>query len=459
MPAAATTLAEFATRLTYASLPEDVVAHARLHLLDVVGCGLAAVAAGTGTEAQAWVAGELGSGRSELWGTGERAGAADAALANGMAAHALDFDDTHPASMTHVSAVIAPAALAVAQARGASGRELLTALVAGTEVTTRIAMARPGLFHERGLHPTSVCGVFGATVAVGRLLGLTRLELVAALGIAGSTASGLFEFLADGTATKPFHAGWAAHAAVVAASLARRGATGPATVLEGRYGLFNALLGEDATDALAAQCGDLGARWETRAVAIKPYPACHMTHAAIDGARSLRERGLAAEDVAALHVQVPEAAVGLVLEPAARKAGPETPYEAKFSLPFSAGAMLVDGEVTLASYREDRLGDERILALARRCTYTVVAPDDRGPFFTILAATRGDGATVTVDVAHPSGTAEAPLGDDAVRIKFMANAQPLLGDRADDLADALLQVDGLTELPGLGSAYRPVGCD
>jgi 2-methylcitrate dehydratase PrpD len=355
-------------------------------------------------------------------------------------------------SMIHVSAVVAPAAVAVAQAVGAGGGDLVAAFVAGAETTTRVGMALPGAFHERGLHPTSVCGVFGATVAAARLLGLTREQLVSALGIAGSTASGLFEFLADGSATKPFHAGWAAHAGIVSAGLARDGLTGPATVLEGRYGIFRALLGADAGDELRAQVGDLGRRWETLAIAIKPYPACHMTHAAMDGALRLREGGLRAADVESVELEVPTAAVGLVLEPAERKERPQTAYEAKFSLPFSVGAMLVDGSVGPATYAGGRLRDPEILELARRVEYRVAPVDDRGPFFTLMRVTRTDGSTVEVDVAHPSGTPEAPLAPAAVMAKFVSNASERLGERVDKVAEAILEIDTLPGVPPLFAA-------
>src|SRR6185437_1979155 len=145
-------------------------------------------------------------------------------------------------SMTHPSTVVLPAALAVGQAGGASGLQVLTALVAGTEIVARIGMVAPGAFHERGFHPTSVCGVFGAVVAVGSVLGLDAETTNRALGLAGSTSSGLWAFLEEGTPTKPFHAGWAAHAGVVAASLAGHGAAGPTGVLGNRFGLFHALL-------------------------------------------------------------------------------------------------------------------------------------------------------------------------------------------------------------------------
>lgn len=143
-------------------------------------------------------------------------------------------------------------------------------------------MAAPGSFHERGFHPTSVCGVFGATLAAGLLWGLTESQLVGAMGIAGSMASGLFEYLADGSQTKPLHAGWAAHAGIMATQLAQHGARGPASVLEGRFGLYKAYLNRDSAE-LERQLDDLGERWETPKIAYKAFPACHYIHGCLGG--------------------------------------------------------------------------------------------------------------------------------------------------------------------------------
>lgn len=448
-------LAEFATQLRFGDLPDAVVERAKLHLLDVLGCGLAASERELGTEARSWAADEWAPrGRAaQLLGRGGLAAPSEAALANGMLCHALDYDDTHPEALVHPSTVVVPAALAVAQADAASGPALLTAIVAGIETVTRLGLAAPGAFHERGLHPTSICGVFGATAAVASLRGLPAQTTAAALGLAGSTASGLFEYLAEGTPTKPFHAGWAAHAGVVCAALSARGAAGPSTVLEGRFGIYRALLGRDCDAALAEQVGDLGSRWETLAVAIKPYPACHFIHAALDAVRQLRAQGLEPDQVRALEVGVPADALPIVVEPAERKVSPATAYEAKFSLQFSVAAMLANGEVDLSTYERESLDDPVLGELARRVEASVAARADRGPLFATVTARMVDGSTQRADVPHPTGTPECPLAPEGVLAKFHANADRALGStRADDLAMAVLGLDRLDELDALDLA-------
>jgi len=448
---AAREIAAAASRLEFADLPAEAVERAKLHVLDVLGCGLAAAGLDEGTAAVRWVAGQAGEGRAAtVLGSGMSAAPADAALANGMLCHALDFDDTHPDSRMHLSAVVVPAALAVAQDRGSDGRQLATAIVAGLETSARIGMAATGAFHARGLHPTSVCGVFGATVAAGMLTGLSEQEMVSALGLAGSTAAGLFEYLADGTETKPFHAGWAAHAGVVAAGLASLGATGPATVLEGRYGLFRAFLGDEVEHDVMSQVADLGERWETLSIAFKPYPTCHFTHAAIEAAALLRASGLDPDEIESVMLEVPADAVGIVLEPLAHKRRPATAYDAKFSLPFTTAVMLRDGGVDNSSFVSSRLTDPLLLGLCARTEYTVVDPAGRGQFFTLVRAVRSDGSVETADVSHPLGTAESPLGADVVLAKFLSNVESLLSaSDARAASEAILAIEALDDVGAL----------
>lgn len=448
---AAQRFAAFGSGLSLGDIPEPVADRAKLHLLDTLGCGFAAAHADAGVAAHDAVAEDPAPGAATLLRSGATTSAASAALANGMLCHALDFDDTHLPSKCHVSTVVVPAALATAQAVGSTGAELVAAIVAGVETTSRIGMAAPGAFHDRGLHPTGVCGVFGATVAVAMLRGLGPEQTTSALGIAGSTAAGLFEYLADGTATKPFHAGWVAHAGIVAVDLARHGGTGPATVLEGRYGIFRALLGIDAEELLARQTSDLGTRWEMLETAIKAFPACHYTHSAIHGARGLYDDGLRGDDVASIELDVPHGAVGLTLEPAERKKLPETGYESKFSLPYCVASTLVNGRLDLASFTEPDLSDAAVLDLAGRTTYSVSEPGRRGPFFTTVTVRLKDGTTKVAEISGPPGTPEHPLSREALVEKFAANAGPVLGAATGEVARAVLDLENAPDAHGLAA--------
>jgi 2-methylcitrate dehydratase PrpD len=451
--AAAQRLAGWATRLRAGDVPDEVREAAVLHLLDTAGCALAALGTGEGMEAAAVMAGQGGAPEATAVGSRQRIPSSSAALVNGMAAHALDFDDTHEQAICHVGTVVGPAALAAAEKVGASGSDLVTAFVAGSEVVCRLGMAAPRAFHARGFHPTSVCGVFGAATAAARLLGLGEQQATAALGLAGSLASGIFEYLADGSPTKPLHAGWAAHGGVLAAELARAGARGPATVVEGRFGLYATHAEGGVPAELEQQLADLGERWETPAIAFKPYPACHFLHTAVDAAveAASARPGLGPGDIAEIAVRVPSAGVPLVLEPAADKPSPRTPYDAKFSLPYSVAFRLVHGRLDVTSYTAEAIRDEAVQTLAARTTYTPW-PDAEAPspFAGAAELVLRDGTRLAATVEHPRGSRANPMTPAEVREKFTANAGLALpAGEAEALAARLLALDGAPDVRSL----------
>jgi 2-methylcitrate dehydratase PrpD len=441
---AAERFAEWTTGLDLDDVPAEVAEAAKLHLLDTVGCGLAATALGVAAEGRETMA-ELG-GEDQATVIGARAGlpAASAAFANAMVCHGLDFDDTHSDSVAHVSVVTCPASLAVSEATGAGGHDALAAIVAANEVVTRVGMAASGLFHKRGFHPTAICGIFGATAAAARLGGLDAGRTASALGIAGSLASGLFAYLEDGTPTKPIHPAWAAHGAVLAARLAAHGAEGPPSVFEGKFGLYHAFLGAAKGEIdLEAQLADLGSRWETPRIAYKPYPACHFMHGAVGATADAAGSGLSPDDVEEVVVTVPAAGVDLVLEPTGSKVAPRTEYEAKFSLQYSAAAMIVHGRCGVTTYTPDAIRDPVVLDLAKRVRYEVKEyPTYPSAFPGGVRITTRDGRTLEADLPHQRGGPENPMSADEVRDKFRENASVALDDeRALALEDAILTLE------------------
>jgi 2-methylcitrate dehydratase PrpD len=433
-------------------------AAARRHLLDVVGCGLAAVGTNAGAHAGRVAAAAGGAQEATVLGIERRLPAASAALANGTRFHALDFDDTHEAGICHVSAVVAPAALAVGEAVRATGAEVVDAYLAGSEVALRIAVAAaPGLY-ARGFHPTSVCGAFGAAAAAARLRGLSAAEATSALGIVGSFASGLFAYLSDGSATKPLHAGWAAQAGVQAAALAAEGATGPATVLEGRFGLLASHT--DAVVGLDDVTRDLGTRWEIGRVALKPYPACHFLHAATWACGRLADdHRLAPEDVAHIDVRVAAEGVALVLDPLDGKHRPSTPYDAKFSAPFTIAHQLVHGQVDLRSFSEERIRDPAVLALARRVDGGPWEPGEPpSRFAAAVAIATQDGRDLRLEVPHTPGSPGNPMDATALRSKFRANAAMALGPaEVEAIIQALEAIDAPVAVGELLTPLRRAG--
>jgi 2-methylcitrate dehydratase PrpD len=449
----ATRLAAFAVEAETGAIPARVRRRAALHLLDTVGCGLAAVGTGAGDYASVLAVTQGGPEVASLLGVRTRAPAALAALANGTRCHALDFDDTHEKGICHSSAVVAPAALAVGEARGHSGAGVIDAYVLGTEVALRIAIAAADGLYARGFHPTPVCGAFGAAAAAARLLRLSAADATNALGIVGSFAAGLFEYLSDGSQTKPLHAGWAAHAGVQAARLAEAGATGPATVIEGRFGLLASHIG--SAEAAAGLLDDLGNSWELESVSVKPFPACHFAHSSTWAAAELvDEHGLDHRDLAEIVVRIPAEGEPVVLEPLSDKHEPRTPYDAKFSLPFTVAHQLVHGRLGISSFSEAGIRDGDVLALARRVRWEPLtgAPPSRFAGGARVVTSRGE--TYDRFLANAPGSPSNPLGEEWLLAKFHSNAELALDPEPAAELGRLLQA--LDDAPALGPAIEHV---
>jgi 2-methylcitrate dehydratase PrpD len=447
---AAQTIADFATSIQLDDVPDDVVEHAKLHLLDLLGCGLAGHATGNGVEGRATMRELGGEPQATVIGTAERLPAANAAFANAMVCHGLDYDDTHSDSGSHVSAVVAPATLAAAELYGSSGRDALAAIIAGNEIDTRIGMAEPGAMHTRGFHPTAICGVFAGAAAVARLAGFDAEAATRAIGIAGSMASGIFAYLGDGTPTKPIHPAWAAHGAHVATRLAHHGAAGPKSVFDTRFGLYHTYLGiEPGTSGLVAQLEDLGSRWETPRIAYKPFPICHFTHGAVGAAvDAAAGRTFTADEIAEIVVSIPDPWVPIVLEPAPEKKVPRSEYEGKFSLQYALASMLVRGHVGVLDFTDAAISDPAVLAVAAKvgheprsfATYPEAFP---GSARIVLA----NGEVLACDLAYQKGGPENPLSADDVRSKFRANAElALSADQCDQLEEAVLTLERQVDL-------------
>ncbi|MET7396804.1 MmgE/PrpD family protein [Dactylosporangium sp. NPDC005572] len=438
-------LARFAVACRDAELPAAVRADVPARVLDILGLALAA-GGGPGPAAvlrsvRRWG----GTAESTVIGAGDRLPAPAAALVNGTLAHALDFDDTHLPSVLHPSASVVPAALATAEAAGASGAGLLAAVAAGIEITNRLGMAAydpvlaNSIFFERGLHATSICGAIGSAAAAGLLLGLDADGVASAMGVAASMGAGLLEANRAGGTVKQAHCGWAAHAGVSAAYLALDGLTGPPSVLEGRFGFFAAYA--DGRYSAPALLDDLGTRWELLRTAYKPYPSNHFTHPGIDCALVLRAAGLDPSTVDWLELGVAAAPLRTIGEPLAEKTSPRSTYHAKFSGPYTVAAALLGGGglgVGLADF-EGPLDPDR-LALAAKVS---VVPDARATslfphaFAAVLRA--GVGGTVhehRVDASK--GSAESPLTPAELDLKFRLNAtRALPEDRATTLSTAV----------------------
>lgn len=438
-----TTVVQQLARFTVAvrdDLPPHVASSAQQRLLDVLGLQVAALNLPTSVSALAFVRHQGGHGQAVATGLGHRVPATWAAFANGVLAHSLDYDDTHLPSIVHPSASVVPAVLAAGEEVGALGRTATAAVAAGVEVTVRLGMAgydrasSNSVYFEHGQHATSVCGAVGSAAGAASVMGLSAEQVAHAMGIAVSMAGGVIEANRTGGTVKRLHCGWAAHAGVSSAQLAAYGFTGPPTVLEGRFGFFEAFLhGKVDLDAVTA---GLGTSWNLLDVFYKPYPANHFTHAGIDAALKLRERGLRAQEVAHAELAVATPTVRTIGTPLEIKQRPETGYQAQFSGPYTVAAALLGGSglgLGISDFTDQLARDPtRRDLMARVSVVGSQECDDIYPYqFPAILSVRTHGGDDLVErvLVNRGGTGN-PLSDDELLQKFLANAGVARGHQA-----------------------------
>ena len=425
------------------AMPEAVRAIARLHVLDGVGVGLAA-SAGPAGKAYHGALARLGSaGDCSVFGSAPGAAMADAALANGGMMHALEFDDTHMGSIVHGSAVLAATALAVAEAQGSSGEAMLAAYGKGWEFLIRVGLAAPGAFQREGFQITVTAGVMAAALIACDLQGASEDEAVAALGIALSQASGVFEFLTNGATVKSLHPGWAAHAGIIAAALAMSGLTGPETALDGRLGLFARFAGKrEAAQDFARLLESFGREWLLLDAAFKFYPCCHYIHPYLTACDALEARGVRPADIATITCKVAPGAAPIICEPWERRLAPTTAHEMRYSLPVVIALRLLEGEVALAAF--ERPAAPEVLAFARRIDWQPLEPNAfPQKFEAVLVVRTHAGPEHVVAIDDVRGGPSYPATEAQVLAKFRANAARVGGQEAIAALEAAgLKLDG-----------------
>ena len=419
-PSVSEKLATGIAALAPQAFPPEVRVVAEDLVLDIAGL---CIAARETDYVRAVLAAATGAGRTTAIGHARTLDCAMSALVNGTAAHGEDFDDTFEGGPVHAGAPVVPAVLAAAEEFGCDGTAVLKGIVVGVETICRLSTVAPKLVHKAGFHPTAVFGTMAAAAAVGATLGLDAPRIAHALGIAGSMAGGIIEYLADGAWTKRLHPGWAAQSGIRAALLARQDFVGPRTVFEGTHGLFNGFAHTSAGD-WQALLGDFGRSWVTETLAFKPFACGTMTHPYIDCAIRLAKRGIAADAIESITCEVAEGTVHRLWEPLAAKHAPPNAYAAKFSTPFCIAAGFILGDAGLAAFTEATARDPRLRALAAKVRYEI---DPANPYpreFTgHIRARLVDGGIVEERQPHLRGGAHEPLSRAAIEAKFLANAE------------------------------------
>jgi len=413
-------LAERIVVLKPATLPPAVKQKCEDLLIDVVGL---CVTSRNEDYINSALAGCDDDGPCTALGHARTLSSASAAFINGTAAHGEDFDDTFEGGPVHAGAVIVPAVLATCERHKPDGAAVLLGISVGTEVMCRLSTVVPKAVHKAGFHPTAIFGVMGAAAGVSAALGLNAKQTVDALGIAGSMASGIIEYLAEGTWTKRMHPGWAAQSGIRAALLARGGFQGPRTVFEGVHGLFHGFAHTTHGD-YDAVTGDFGKRWVTETLAFKPYPCGTMAHPYIDCAKRLAARGIKASDIKEMICEVAEGTVHRLWEPLAAKQRPPNGYAAKFATPYILATGFVKGGVGLGDFTPEAVRDPEVLALAAKVSY-VIDPNNPYPnaFTGHIRCVLNDGSVVEDRQPHFRGGANEPLKRADIEEKFALNVR------------------------------------
>ena len=458
----AVTLGRFAVEHNYDHLPAEVRESVKSRVLDILGICVAATKLDTSAAAIAFARSQGSLDQAHGVGAGAGLPATMAAFVNGVLAHSLDYDDTHLPSVLHPSATVVPAALAAAEMTGAGGKETIAAIAVGLEVCVRAGMAgyddeaRNSTFFDHGQHATSICGALGGAVAAGMLMGFDAEGITNALGVVASMSSGIIEANRTGGTVKRMHCGWAANSALSACELVANGFTGPPTVLEGRFGFYEAWLHGQFEPRYLTE--GLGEHWEVPGIFFKPYPANHFTHTAIDAAAAIRARGIAPDQIAFMRLGVAAPIVHTIGEPIEVKRRPTTPYMAQFSGPYAVVVGLLGGGglgACLADYREELIVSPERTALMDRVE--VVADDRCSAIFpeqfpSVLTVTLRDGTVVEEAVLANRGGTKRPLAYSEIAAKFRDNVAGLL--KSDDCAQVEAHIGALEELDSLEPIFE-----
>jgi 2-methylcitrate dehydratase PrpD len=435
-------LASHFSKFTVESLTPQARTAVKRLLLDYLGVGVAGSQTGSGKIARQFAGSIGGHQQATLIGDGARVPAMQAALANAISSHSVELDDIDVLALFHFSPPVYSAALATAEQVGADGRALLVALAAGCEMMERVSKAANNSLRNRGYHTTPTCGIFGATIASGLLLGLSEEQVVSSLGLAGAQAGGLMEMYGP-SMQKRFNPGPASRNGVTAAAMAQLGFTGAATIFEGERGFLAAFTDENDPGQLVA---DLDQPYQLD-IEFKPYSCARPIHNAIDCALEIRNKH--APDLNRIK------RIGMARHPDwalyHQNAKPLTYHEAQVSLPYSVAVALTDGQALFPQFNDARLKEPRLLKLSEMVRISVDDSLPRG-VSCLMAMEMDDGAKYVSQIDYPKGSIQNPMSDDELRVKFDSLTVPVLG--AARSAEAAAIVADIEECRDIGLLMR-----
>ena len=414
-------LVELGASVKYEDLSQEVVDKVKYHCLDFL-CVAARGSLVESTRTMYRLITDIGLNPegSVIIGTDIRAAPQYAALANGTSAHSLELDDLNNESSAHPAVAIFPAAFAAGELAECDGKRVIEGVIVGYEVMVRLGKAlNPANHYARGFHPTGTCGVFGAAAAVSKILNLDPEQTINALGIAGSQAAGSMEFLNGGAWTKRLHPGWAAHSGIIAALLAKRGFSGPSTIIEGRFGFLHSY--SDGSD-LSKVLLDFGKPFEIMKTSMKPHACCRYKQAPIDGIINImKENNLKAEEIKQVTLGILKAGFPIIAEPKELKYNPKNVVDAQFSMPFGAAVAILYGRASLNEYTQENIGSAKIKEMMSRVSCVEDSELDRvfpKQWPASVQIETEDGRRFSTRIDYPKGDPENPLTQEEVVSKF-----------------------------------------
>ena len=438
------TLASHAASTTYAGLPDDVLPAFKRALLDFLACAIAGSTMPVSNAMLSYFEENDASRAATVLGSGRKLSASNAAFVNGANAHGLDFDDGYMQAAAHPGAAVFPAVLARAEQLGSSAQDVITAIVIGYDVMLRIGAAIHPVAAQRGFHNTSIAGVFGAAAGVANLAKLDSKQTLNALGLAGSFASGIREYLDEGAEVKRIHPGKAARDGLLCAEFAARGITGPSKVLEGRYGLFHTHVDDQVR--WERLLDGLGTRYEIASIYFKPYPSCRGTHAFIEGIQGLRaQHGFSPEQVA--HVELGGNALSIHGHDYKHH---ENVLDAQMSVPYTAALAVLYNDVTAQMFLPETMERPEVDALVQRVDAYVDDECERmypAKRSAVVRIQLENGRKLEKRLVDPKGDLDNPMSDDDLARKFTGNCEPVIGKaRCSLLLDQVRRFETLDDV-------------
>jgi 2-methylcitrate dehydratase PrpD len=441
---------------SYEHLAPELIEISKKQILDLFGVAIGGFSKAGPQELRELVLEWGGKEESGIVGLNKKVPAPNAAHVNATMVHALDFDDVHEAAVMHPGVIAIPTAMAVGERVGRlTGKDLLTATVLGTDIMCRLGLAAcPGRSPiDVGWHQTTLYGFMGAAAVAGKIMGLSETQIMDAMGIGYHQCAGNGQAVKDGALTKRLGPGFSVKGGITAALLASKGVTGAHNCLDGDWGLFKLYWRGDYDPAILVT--DIGKRFETVNVSIKPYPCCRGIHPAIDAAFALvQEFGIETKDIDALKVYVTDAHIKLLCTPLDAKREPRSPVDAQFSIPWGVATALVKGRATLDDFSDVGVKNADVLAISSKIDVEVDLSLSRGDKIepTRVEVTTKAGKTYSKVVEHPLGSPERPMTYDDVAAKFRGCAGALATEQQDkviDFVSRIEKVDDVSDVFGL----------